>query len=138
MQLTNPSMHRLKPIDISSLTGMALGEVYRAKHQVRKDYMFIGPNKPTIKAVTMLDNKPLLENIKKSIASIGISHATLSNVMAHLRSLNQLKTIPSKSTLRRILKERFGLSFRTANAANTKYNDTDFDPKRLWVSKLIT
>jgi len=68
MQLTNPSMHRLKPTAISSLTGMALGEVYRAKHQLRKDYMFIGPNKPTIKAVTMLDNKPLLENIKKSIA----------------------------------------------------------------------
>ena len=33
---------------------------------------------------------------------------------------------------------KFGMRFRAANAAKIKYNDTDFDEKRLWVSRLLT
>jgi len=36
-----------------------------------------------------------------------------------------------------ILREKFGLKYRAANAANTKYNDTTYDEKRLWVSRLL-
>ena len=32
---------------------------------------------------------------------------------------------------------KFGMRFRAANAAKIKYNDTDFDEKRVWVSRLL-
>ena len=39
--------------------------------------------------------------------------------------------------MNKILKEDFGLRFRPNNAAHIKYNDTDFDEKRRWVSRLL-
>lgn len=45
--------------------------------------------------------------------------------------------MPSKSSIRSILIRKFGMSFRAANAAKIKYNDTDFDEKRVWVSRLL-
>lgn len=41
------------------------------------------------------------------------------------------------SSLRTILRENFKLTFRANHAANIKYNDTEFDQKRVWVSRLL-
>jgi len=39
--------------------------------------------------------------------------------------------------MQKILIQDFGLRYRATNAANIKYNDPDFDEKRLWVSRLL-
>lgn len=41
------------------------------------------------------------------------------------------------SKLRKILNEHFLLRFRPMAAAHIKYNDTEFDSKRVWVSRLL-
>ncbi len=33
---------------------------------------------------------------------------------------------------------KFGMRFRAANAAKIKYNDVDYDSKRVWVSRLLS
>ena len=44
---------------------------------------------------------------------------------------------PSTSKLRKILREDFQLRFRISNAAKIKYNDVNYDEKRVWVSRLL-
>ena len=36
-----------------------------------------------------------------------------------------------------MLKRDFKLRYRLTNAASVKYNDTDFDEKRRWISRLL-
>ena len=62
---------------------------------------------------------------------------TADGVVALLRSDLGGDRVPSKSSVCKILKEKFGMSYRGANAANIKYNDTSFDEKRGWVSRLL-
>jgi len=71
------------------------------------------------------------------VTEIGIPRVTAAGVVAKLRSTAGGGHVPSKSTVRLILKRQFGMSYRAANAAKTKYNDTDFDEKRVWVSRLL-
>ena len=73
-----------------------------------------------------------------AVASIGVPKMTVARVVAWLRSQPQIGHVPSRSTVRTILMSKFGMRFRAANAAKIKYNDTDFDEKRLWVSRLLT
>ena len=35
------------------------------------------------------------------------------------------------------MKEKFKLKFKKLDKANTKYRDTDFNEKRLWVSRIM-
>ena len=63
---------------------------------------------------------------------------TAAGVVKKLESSSSKETIlPSISSVRKILKEKFGMSYRSANAANIKYNDTSYDEKRVWVSRLL-
>jgi hypothetical protein len=48
-----------------------------------------------------------------------------------------VQRLPSASTVRQVLKRDFKLRYRRTNAASAKYNDTDFDEKRRWVSRLL-
>jgi len=61
----------------------------------------------------------------------------MSNIVAKLSADGPANCIPSATAVRKILREKFGLKYRAANAANTKYNDTTYDEKRLWVSRLL-
>jgi ribosomal protein L21E len=36
-----------------------------------------------------------------------------------------------------VLKRDFKLRYRLTNAASIKYNDTDYDEKRRWISRLL-
>lgn len=69
--------------------------------------------------------------------SIGLTRVTLANIVAKLSADGPANYIPSATAVQTILREKFGLKYRAANAANTKYNDTTYDEKRLWVSRLL-
>ena len=49
----------------------------------------------------------------------------------------QVFTLPSRTKLGRILRQEFKLKYRLTNAACIKYNDSDYDEKRRWVSRLL-
>jgi hypothetical protein len=45
--------------------------------------------------------------------------------------------VPSLVTVRRIMKLKFNLRFKKLDKANTKYRDSSYNEKRLWVSRLV-
>jgi len=54
-----------------------------------------------------------------------------------MQSEQQVQTLPSSSTIKKVLKCDFKLRYRLTNAASVKYNDTSFDEKRRWISRLL-
>jgi hypothetical protein len=58
-------------------------------------------------------------------------------VAGFLKTETELNHCPSESTIRSILRSEFQLRFRATNAANIHYNDTEFDAKRVWISRLL-
>jgi hypothetical protein len=82
----------------------------------------------------------LLERISKAVESIGLHRLNLSKVHRFLTTdpEGQSGRVPSTTTLRKILRDQFLLRFRPINAAHIKYNDTEYDSKRAWVSRLLT
>ena len=44
---------------------------------------------------------------------------------------------PSLNTISRLLKREFKLSYRAASPALTRYLDPSYNPKRVWVSRLL-
>jgi hypothetical protein len=58
-------------------------------------------------------------------------------VAGFLKTETELSRCPSETTIRRILRNQFQLRYRATNAANIHYNDTEFDAKRVWVSRLL-
>ena len=86
----------------------------------------------------MIDNNLLLHRVKDVVQDIGVARVTAANIVSKLQAdKSSLVHVPSISSVRKILKEKFGMSFRCANAANIKYNDTSYDEKRVWVSRLL-
>ena len=73
----------------------------------------------------------------EAIQRIGLPYLSVAKVHAYLKANTSLTHCPGMSSIREILLRDFQLRFRASNAANIKYNDTDFDEKRLWVSRLL-
>ena len=48
-----------------------------------------------------------------------------------------MQKLPCASTINSVLKRDFKLRYRLTNAASIKYNDTDYDEKRRWISRLL-
>ena len=45
--------------------------------------------------------------------------------------------IPSTRIIREIMKDKFSLKYKRLDKANTKYRDSAYNEKRIWVSRLI-
>ena len=94
---------------------------------------------PKVQRVEHVDerHKLLIPLIKQAIESIGLPLLSTSKVVAFLKTETELSRCPSESKIRNILRSQFQLRFRATNAANIHYNDTEFDAKRVWVSRLL-
>jgi hypothetical protein len=46
--------------------------------------------------------------------------------------------VPGNSTLSKILRNDFRLSYRRLSHVNIRYRDPDYDDKRLWIARLMT
>ena len=79
----------------------------------------------------------VIEGVRKVIHSTGLHALTLNRILAELPA-KQLPREPKEFTVRRILHERFGLTFKTARPDLARYNDESFDEKRVWISRLLT
>ena len=58
-------------------------------------------------------------------------------ILAHLHNEQRVEALPSRRSLGRVLHEEFRLQYRLTNAASIKYNDSDYDDKRRWISRLL-
>jgi hypothetical protein len=45
--------------------------------------------------------------------------------------------VPSIVTLRKIMKDQFNLKFMRHDKANVRYRDSKYNPKRIWISRLV-
>ena len=79
----------------------------------------------------------IIEGVRKVIHSTGLHALTLNRILAELPA-KQLPREPKEFTVRRILHEPFGLTFKTARPELARYNDESFDEKRVWISRLVT
>ena len=79
----------------------------------------------------------IIEGVRKVIHSTGLHALMLNRILAELPA-KQLTREPKKFTVRRILREHFGLTFKTARPELARYNDESFDEKRVWISRLVT
>ena len=58
-------------------------------------------------------------------------------ILAHMRSEQKVEKLPCATTVNQVLRRDFKLRYRLTNAASIKYNDTDYDEKRRWISRLL-
>ena len=79
----------------------------------------------------------IIEGVRKVIHSTGLHALTLNRILAELPA-KQLPREPKEFTVRRILHEPFGLTFKTARPELARYNDESFDEKRDFISRLLT
>ena len=79
----------------------------------------------------------IIEGVRKVIHSTGLHALTLNRILAELPA-KQIPREPMEFTVRRILHERFCLTFKTARPELARYNDESFDEKRVWISRLVT
>ena len=54
-----------------------------------------------------------------------------------MQSEQQVQKLPCVTTINQVLRRNFKLRYRLTNAASIKYNDTDYDEKRRWISRLL-
>lgn len=95
------------------------------------------PSESKQKKTSLQNDQQLLDRVKQAVTDIGLPRVTAVGVVSKLKANADQNRVPSVTTVRLILMKQFGLKFRAANAAKIKYNDTDFDLKRLWVSRLL-
>ena len=78
----------------------------------------------------------MLNEISSIVADLKLPHVTLRKLRSHLQARDS-DIVPSVSTLGKVLKAEFQLSFRMFNSANLRYNSRYYDKKRLLISKLL-
>jgi hypothetical protein len=71
------------------------------------------------------------------ILKYGLASLTIGKVVDGLRSLD-IDKLPSASTVRLILKNKFGLRFRSFDSATLKYSSCLYDEARVRASRLLT
>ena len=129
-----PEFTSCKPRHISRMLALDVGAIHRLKRRLKLRKLDAEVPKSRRR---LIDDVTLLERVKGVVRDMGLPKVTAAGVVAKLRADPEVQIVPSEDSVRKILKEKFGLSFRGANAANIKYNDTSYDDKRRWVSRLL-
>jgi hypothetical protein len=85
-----------------------------------------------------IDDPFLLSCIRMVFEKYSIHGMTVPAIREKMREfLPPDMTVPSVSTVTRILQGPFRLHYRPSNPASTKYNDSTYLSKRLWVGRLL-
>lgn len=134
-QLQQPELARLKPAQISKLLRVDVREVYAAKQRLLQQTKKSAVPRPDGRAGG--DRSPLLQQTQAAVEAIGLPYVNAAKILAHMRSEQQVEKLPCATTVRQVLRRDFKLRYRLTNAASIKYNDTDYDEKRLWISRLL-
>ena len=78
----------------------------------------------------------IVDAILNVVRGIGLHQLTVQQVMCKLRG-SDLFRIPAKTTVTKIIHDRFGLSYRAFNSAKLRMNQQKFNDKRLWICRLL-
>jgi hypothetical protein len=134
-QLQHPELAGMKPVQISKLLKVDVREVYAAKqralHQAKKSRV------PRPDGRAGGDRGQLLHQTQAAVEAIGLPYVNTVKILAHMRSEQKVEKLPCATTVNQVLRRDFKLRYRLTNAASIKYNDTDYDEKRRWISRLL-
>ena len=79
----------------------------------------------------------LIARISLCVQKIGLSVVTVSKVVDRLR-MDFDEKVPSVTTVRTILLQRFGLSYRRFDSSSILYDLRRLDTKRQWLARVIS
>ena len=88
----------------------------------------------------MKSNDPmLLDTVREYLENNGIYKTKISELQKYIqeRIPTGIKA-PCAATLSMILRDTFHQFYKKDHAANTKYRDSIYNSKRLWIAKLVT
>ncbi len=75
--------------------------------------------------------------IENRIKADGFANITVSKIQQHVNSSHPNKRYFGKRTIWEALHKNFGLKFRKFNQKGQKYEDVEFEERRIWVSRLL-
>lgn len=78
----------------------------------------------------------LVAAVHEIIRDVGLPSLTASKARARLIEAD-FAPVPSVSTLQRLLRETFGLSYRQFNSANLRFSQRLYDPKRIMICRYL-
>ena len=121
----DPKFKPFKPRHISSFLDVPVKDFYSAGSYIRR-----APRVPFYRC------PEIIEAVRTEIHSIGLRKMNLNRIQAAVAS-KPLARKPGRYTIRRILHERFGLTFKDNRTDLARYNDELLDEKRIWISRLL-
>jgi hypothetical protein len=80
----------------------------------------------------------LLSEIENFFEMKGIYNNTVQELRDYLLGKLPEDKVPSTKIIRRIMKEDFNLKFKRFDKANTKYIDSAYNEKRIWISRIVS
>jgi hypothetical protein len=90
------------------------------------------------KQASKTTNPKVLEVIEKYLLEMGMYNITVAKVHSYLQERLPKEEVPCRTSVKHILKSTFHFKYAALNKANTKYKDSTYNEKRLWISRLLT
>lgn len=136
----------LKPAQIAKQQRVSVDYVYTVVHQFKKkaikqldDDNYENKKLSSSKKKLLGFDDPILHELTKNyIEETGIYKTKIRHLKEYIQNkLDDGIRAPSNSTLSKILREVFHQYYRKDTAANSKYRDTIYNSKRVWISRII-
>lgn len=103
----------------------------------RVHYLSKKHRRPAASSVPRSKDQALIQKVTDVVKEIGLTSLTTQKVVNRLAA--QLPpTQVSVSMARKILRDELGLRFKQFKLDNDRQTDTQFNPKRLWISRLLS
>ena len=84
-----------------------------------------------------MSKDPVIVNaILSVVREVGLRQLSVMPVVHRLHAIG-LPKVPSKSTVEKIMHDRFHLSYRSFNSAKLRLYQTKFNEKRVWIFRLL-
>jgi hypothetical protein len=79
----------------------------------------------------------LLSEMEMFFEVNGIYNHTSQEVRNYLLEKLPEEIVPSVTTIRKMMKDKFHLRYKKLDKANTKYRERTYNEKRIWISRLM-
>ena len=129
-------VEQLPPRVIAKRLDVTTHEIHMVDQRLKKNFIKEKEGKP--KPKKHLSKREASVGIGIYLEEQGIHGLKRRNVQEYLKKVMPDTKVPSLNNIGSLLKEKFKLRYGRFDGAVTKYADPKFDPKRLWVARLLT
>ena len=84
----------------------------------------------------MVKSPVVVNAVRAVVEELGVSNISIKKVTRRLQWYD-LNEVPSASTVRLIMQQHFGLSYRSFDSGNFRYSSRFFDPKRRMICRIL-